>query len=109
MAKAFDAWQACTRPKTVDGQSSGRRGWTAGLTKLALLDDGSIFASGDTTKRDVYTLTLDNLPATVTAIRLEALPDERLPAHGPGRAYYEGPKGDFFLSEIDAEPSMASR
>ena len=50
--------------------------------KLTLLDDGSIFATGDTTKRDVYTLTLDNLPANITTIRLEALPDERLPAGG---------------------------
>jgi hypothetical protein len=36
----------------------------------------------------------------VTALRIEALPDERLPAGGPGRAYYEGPKGDFLLSEF---------
>ena len=42
----------------------------------------------------------DDLPADITAIRLEALPDERLPAGGPGRIYYEGPKGDFFLSEM---------
>ena len=36
----------------------------------------------------------------ITAIRLEALPDDRLPNRGPGRVYYEGPFGDFFLSEI---------
>ncbi len=29
------------------------------------------------------------------------MPDERLPKGGPGRAYYEGPKGDFFLSELN--------
>src|SRR5262249_47085165 len=28
------------------------------------------------------------------------LPDERLPKHGPGRIFYEGPFGDFFLSEF---------
>ena len=28
------------------------------------------------------------------------MPDARLPKGGPGRAYYEGPKGDFFLSEL---------
>ena len=27
--------------------------------------------------------------------------DERLPDLGPGRAYYEGRKGLFFLSEVD--------
>src|SRR5439155_899217 len=36
----------------------------------------------------------------VTAVRLEALPDDRLPHHGPGMAYYEGPKGDFFMGEF---------
>ena len=30
----------------------------------------------------------------------EALADPSLPAKGPGRAYYEGPKGDFLLSEF---------
>ena len=41
-----------------------------------------------------------DVPAGVTAILLEALPDPRLPAHGPGMAFYEGPKGDFFLGEF---------
>jgi hypothetical protein len=74
------------------------------LPRLEVLEDGSIFSTGDITKRDVLTLTFnlaaDQLP--VTALRLEALPDERLPAGGPGRAYYEGRKGDFFLSEVAA-------
>ena len=74
------------------------------LPRLEVLDDGSIFSTGDITKRDVLTLTFhiaaDQLP--ITALRLEALPDDRLPAGGPGRAYYEGRKGDFFLSEVTA-------
>ena len=37
----------------------------------------------------------------VRAIRLEVLPDEALPAHGPGLCDYEGPKGDFLLSEFE--------
>ncbi|MEK6235841.1 MAG: DUF1553 domain-containing protein, partial [Planctomycetales bacterium] len=54
--------------------------------------------------RDVFTLTFRVTDASlpITAIRLEVLPDERLPAGGPGRAYYEGRKGDFFLSELSA-------
>jgi len=35
-------------------------------------------------------------------LRLEVLPDPRLPANGPGAAFYEGRKGDFFLSEVSA-------
>ncbi|HEV3386511.1 MAG TPA: PSD1 and planctomycete cytochrome C domain-containing protein [Gemmata sp.] len=100
MQKAFAKW--------VTEQEKTATTWTvirptkmeAGLTKLTLLDDGSIFATGDTTKRDVYSLSFEQLPANATAIRLEALPDERLPAGGPGRTFYEGPKGDFFLSEL---------
>ncbi|MDQ3330844.1 MAG: PSD1 and planctomycete cytochrome C domain-containing protein [Planctomycetota bacterium] len=49
-----------------------------------------------------------NPPPRITAIRLEALPDDRLPAGGPGMTYYEGTPGDFFLTEFrvtdDGEP-----
>ena len=117
------------------------------LPRLTLLADGSIFSSGDVTKRDVFELVyrrqpesqpgaptasqcaqpvdlevmekgngahhsdstaevalpeFSRLPERITALRLEVLPDDRLPARGPGRAYYEGRKGDFFLSEVTA-------
>ncbi len=73
---------------------------TSNLPLLTVQPDASIFASGDITKSDTYELKFRNLPSGVTAIRLEALPDERLPAHGPGMTYYEGPKGDFFMGEF---------
>ena len=72
----------------------------ANLPKLEILDDGSVLASGDQTKRDMYGVTFRGDFEGVTAIRLEVLPHESLPKSGPGRAYYEGPKGDFFLSEL---------
>ena len=74
------------------------------LPKLEILEDGSIFSTGDITKRDVFDLTFDLTIADqpIKAIRLEALPDARLPDFGPGRTYYEGRKGDFFVSEISA-------
>jgi mono/diheme cytochrome c family protein len=77
---------------------------TTNLPRLAVLEDGSIFSTGDITKRDVFTLRfrLDELSAPITALRLEVLPDDRLPARGPGRCYYEGRQGDFFLSEVTA-------
>src|SRR5205814_1015817 len=81
-----------------------------------VLDDASVFVSGDQTKSDTYTLKFSGEKGAssskgqspfspdalrgVTAIQLEALPDERLPQHGPGRTYYEGPFGDFYLSEF---------
>jgi len=75
-------------------------------SNMALLEvqsDGSVLASGDITKSDEYTLRFENAPKTATALRLEVLPDQSLPAEGPGRAYYEGPKGDFFLSELQIQ------
>jgi hypothetical protein len=70
------------------------------MPHLALLPDGSILASGDQTKSDTYDLSFGDQIKGVTALRLEALPDESLPGGGPGRTYYEGTKGDFFLSEL---------
>ncbi len=65
---------------------------------LTVEADDSVFAAGDFTKNDTYTLKFRNLPAGTKAIRLEMLPDDRLPMRGPGSVSYEGPKGDFWLS-----------
>jgi hypothetical protein len=70
------------------------------LPILTIEDDGSIFASGDTAKRDDYWIEYEANQAPVYAIRLEALADERLPAGGPGSTYYEGTLGDFYLTEF---------
>lgn len=102
--EAFDAW--------IAEQRSAASPWTVlrpdrldtNLPRLELRDDGSIFSSGDITKRDVFELSipLDAVDGPITALRLEVLPDDSLPAGGPGRAYYEGRRGDFFLSEVEA-------
>ena len=73
---------------------------TSNLPHLCIEPDGSILASGDQSKRDIYTVRLCAGLRGITAIRLEVLPDDRLPHGGPGRVYYEGPFGDFFLSEV---------
>src|SRR5437867_4781660 len=67
---------------------------------MTILADSSVLASGDQTKADVYDLSYHTELRGLTAIRLEALPHDSLPRHGPGRIYYEGPFGDFFLSEL---------
>jgi hypothetical protein len=98
--KAFREWTARESPKARSWQPLAAKTLSSNLPHLKRLPDESILASGDQTKSDTYRLTFDSPLRSVTAIRLEVLPDPSLPAHGPGRAYYEGPKGDFFLSEI---------
>ena len=44
---------------------------------------------------DTYTIVADSNLTTITALRLELLPDARLPEHGPGRRV-----GNVFLSEF---------
>lgn len=100
--KAFDSWLGEERKSLTTWTILRPTRAVSNLPRLTLQPDGSIFVSGDITKHDVYSLTFRDLPVGTTALRLEALPDSRLPAHGPGLTYYEGPKGDFFLGELQA-------
>ncbi|MGC4046927.1 MAG: PSD1 and planctomycete cytochrome C domain-containing protein [Armatimonas sp.] len=100
LAAAFARWKAEQQTKSVRWQSVMPVKADGGVPKLLPQPDGSLFSAGDFTKRDVYTLSLDNLPAGVTAVRIDALPDPRLPGGGPGRVVYEGAPGDFFLSTV---------
>jgi hypothetical protein len=72
----------------------------ANVPLLTILGDSSVLASGDMSKRDVYDLRFQTNLRGIRALRLETLPHESLPAHGPGRVFYEGPPGDFYLSEL---------
>ncbi len=103
-AREFDNWVRDAAARSVTWNIIRPSAMKTNLPKLEILDDGSIFSSGDTTKRDEFELTFDLEVAEheITAIRLEALPDARLPGFGPGRTYYEGRKGDFFVSEVSA-------
>jgi WD40 repeat protein/mono/diheme cytochrome c family protein len=72
--------------------------------------DGSIVASGPN-DRGTYTLTATTDLKGITAIRLEAMADPRLPSQGPGRAQ----DGNFVLTEFEvsaapkAAPDKASK
>ncbi len=100
LEKRFSEWLATERTRAVPWITLRPHEAKSNLPLLTVQPDGSIFASGDISKNDTYTLRFKNVSAGTTALRLEALPDDRLPAHGPGMAYYEGPKGDFFLGEF---------
>ena len=77
---------------------------SAGGATLTQKDDGSILASGTNPPSDAYELTFKNVPGQITAIRLEALPDDSLPAKGSGRAS----NGNFVLSEFLVKETSAT-
>jgi hypothetical protein len=96
----FAGWLARERERTVKWSPLRPSEAKSNSPFLAIQPDDSVFASGDITKSDTYRLKFGPEKQPITAIRLEVLPDDRLPSHGPGMAYYEGPKGDFFLGEF---------
>jgi len=64
--------------------------------ELKILEDRSVLAAGTRPVTDTYTLKLTGIPAGTTALRLTVLPDDSLPAKGPGRA----DNGNFVLTEL---------
>jgi hypothetical protein len=104
----FAAWttQLASRSQTWNVATPVE--WQTTLPRLTRLDDQSLLASGDLSKRDVYDVVFGSELNGATAVRLEVLPHPSLPKRGPGAVYYEGPFGDFYLSEIQwksgAEP-----
>jgi hypothetical protein len=105
-AKAVEArfadWLKKERARTVRWTVLRPVAAKSNLPLLTVEKDSAIFVSGDSTKRDVYELLFRTDLTNITAFRLEALADDRLPRHGPGRVYYgngEG-RGDFFLSDF---------
>jgi cytochrome c553 len=101
LAARFDAWNREESARAVNWQVVRPSALETNMPHLVLRDDGSILGSGDITKSDVYEILLPATARPVRAIRLEVLPDPSLPNHGPGLCAYEGPKGDFFLSEFE--------
>jgi hypothetical protein len=98
--RKFAQWLQSEASKAVSWQRLRPDTATSPTPTLTIESDDSIFASGDFTKSDTYTLTFQNVPAGVKAIRVEALADDRLPRRGPGTVHYEGPEGDFWLSTL---------
>jgi hypothetical protein len=98
--RKYHEWQKREAARTVRWTVLRPASAKANLPHLTVLEDNSVFVSGDQSKSDIYDLAFRSDLRGVTALRLEVLPDDRLPAAGPGRVYYEGPFGDFFLSEF---------
>src|SRR5579883_700568 len=69
---------------------------SAGGTTLTKQPDCSILASGKNPFPETYTITAKSQLPSIAAVRLELLPDPRLPGHGPGRA----PNGNGHLTRF---------
>lgn len=93
-------WLAGQLPAAANWQSLRPVSATSTAPILTIQDDDSVFCNGDFTKSDTYSLKFRNLPAGIKALRLEMLPDDRLPGGGPGSVYYEGMPGNFWLSTL---------
>jgi hypothetical protein len=63
---------------------------------LEVRSDNSIVSTGPLPDRDTYTIRAECALPRITAVRLEVLDDESLPARGPGRRV----NGNFHLSEF---------
>jgi hypothetical protein len=108
LAEAFSKWEAAqTEALTQD------RLWThlkpakaqsEGGAKLATQSDDSVLVSGKNPEKDTYSLEFPAGPNPISALRLEALPDDSLPSKGPGRAK----NGNFVLTEVIARIHRAN-
>jgi hypothetical protein len=72
---------------------------TANGTKLVHQSDGSYLATGALPARETYTLKASPALRNVTGFRIEALPDEKFPARGPGASG----NGNFVLTSFKAD------
>ncbi len=67
-----------------------------GKAKFEKQADGSLLVTGPIAAQELYTITIESPLKEITGIRLEVLPDDKLPAKGPGRA----DNGNFVLHEL---------
>ncbi|WP_218933341.1 PSD1 and planctomycete cytochrome C domain-containing protein [Rubripirellula lacrimiformis] len=103
---AFTQWLANEQKNRTDWTTLIPESMSANVPYLSQESDGVIFAAGDTSKHDIYTFQFTAGDAAVHSIRLDAFPDDRLPGRGPGMTYYEGRKGDFYLTEFQLSDSQ---
>lgn len=96
LEREFASWEQATQTpglwRAVDLKEFKSRSGT-GFGKL---EDGSLLADTNSPEKEVYTLKFDSVLTTATALRLEVLPDDSLPGHGPGRDV----SGNFVLTEV---------
>jgi hypothetical protein len=94
----FHEWEAqMLRPVTWQPIAVTEAKASSGA-KLGLQPDHSILAASGTSDRDQFAIRGNTGLRQITALRIEALPDDSLPSRGPGRAG----NGNAVISEIRA-------
>lgn len=97
LSSRFAEWEPRTqKPATVWTVLNPIEVRSAGGATFERLDDGSLLVTGENPAEDTYTLVFQTDLPGITAIRLDALADDRLPAKGPGRVKH----GNFVLGEL---------
>lgn len=77
---------------------------TSGST-LTKLSDKSLLASGASPEKDTYVIVARSELREITGLRIEALPDSKLPKGGPGR----DPYGNFLLTGVEITAGSRDR
>jgi len=93
---AAPVWEVMTPSKP---ESKGKAKFATSLR------DHTVLVNGPNPDKDTYTVTFTSKLKDITAIRLEVLPDDKLPAKGPGRAQ----NGNFVLNEFTVKAASADK
>ena len=88
--RRFNAWHTAESVRTGRWELLRPVSATSKIPTLAIEPDGSVFASGDQSKRDEYQVTYASDLRGITALRLEVLPDDRLPKARTGQDCLRG-------------------
>lgn len=100
LAQKFEEWRKPAAADTRHWSLLEPVRWTSeNNVTFTKLDDQSLLAMGDNPEHDTYQIAYRVPAERITGLRLEALTDESLPKHGPGRGYLKD-DGTFFLSEM---------
>jgi mono/diheme cytochrome c family protein len=87
------AWQALSSEMVTSKEKTG----------FKRLDDGTWLASGNPAAKETYVVEAEAAPGLLTALRLEALPDDSHPGKSLGRSF----NGNFVLSAFEVRLKMA--
>ena len=101
---SFAKWLKLLREadaSTIEPQNVQPEFTSTGDEEFQILDDGSVILSGPVPPKAEYTFTIAEVNGPVTAIRVDALTDDRIPGKGPGRG--DPKRTNIILSEFICE------